>query len=284
MTGVPGEASATDSEAGSRRDEPGRRRVLARRALIAGVALWAVALTVLVFVRGGNEPPPAAAPAPSPSPSETLTTAQVYQTLLPSIVLIQASGGSSDVDPDARTAARTALGTGVVANASGVILTALHVVEGARSISVTFADGSRSTASVVQSDPALDIAVLAPDGLPDVVVPATLGGGAAVGDDVVAIGNQLGLADSTTSGVVSGLNRTVARSGAAALRGLIQFDAAVNPGSSGGPLINARGEVIGIIVALANPTDAGTFIGVGFAVPIGAALGASEGDGRAPPL
>jgi S1-C subfamily serine protease len=68
------------------------------------------------------------------------------------------------------------------------------------------------------------------------------------------------------------------------MTGLIQFDAAVNPGSSGGPLINDHGQVIGIVVSLANPTSAGTFIGIGFAVPIGAALGAGTGDGRAPPL
>lgn len=119
---------------------------------------------------------------------------------------------------------------------------------------------------------------------PTAIVGAGGGGGPAIGDDVVAIGNPLGLVDTTTTGVVSGLNRTVARSGAAPLAGLIQFDAAVNPGSSGGPLLNSQGQVIGIVVALANPTDAGTFIGVGFAVPIGSALGAGEGDGRQPPL
>ncbi|WP_218617733.1 S1C family serine protease [Cryptosporangium aurantiacum] len=281
MTGVPDETGAAPPEPD--RARPSRRRRWGRRALLGVAALWAVVLTVLVVYRGGDETP-VAAPSPSPSPSETLTTAQVFQTLLPSVVLIQATGGSSDVDRDARRTETSALGTGVIANADGMILTAFHVVEGARSISVTFSDGSSSPATVVDADPALDIAALAPQTLPDVVVPATLGGGAAVGDDVVAIGNQLGLADSTTSGVVSGLNRTVPRAGAKPLSGLIQFDAAVNPGSSGGPLINVRGEVIGIIVALANPTDAGTFIGVGFAVPIGSALGAGEGDGRAPPL
>jgi S1-C subfamily serine protease len=101
---------------------------------------------------------------------------------------------------------------------------------------------------------------------------------------VVAIGNPLGLVATTTSGVVSGLNRTLSRGVGGDISGLIQFDAAVNPGSSGGPLLNDRAEVVGIVVALANPTDAGTFIGIGFAVPIGAALGAGQGDGQAPPL
>jgi S1-C subfamily serine protease len=99
----------------------------------------------------------------------------------------------------------------------------------------------------------------------------------------VAIGNPLGLTASTTNGVVSGLDRTT-RGESSAMSGLIQFDAAVNPGSSGGPLINDQGQVVGIVVALANPTNAGTFIGIGFAVPIGAALGAGSGDGQAPPL
>jgi S1-C subfamily serine protease len=98
-----------------------------------------------------------------------------------------------------------------------------------------------------------------------------------VGDDVVAIGNQLGLTFSTTSGVVSGLGRSARGTNGNTLEGLIQFDAAVNPGSSGGPLVNTRGETIGIVVALANPTDAGTFVGIGFAVPIGSALAAGGG-------
>jgi S1-C subfamily serine protease len=100
---------------------------------------------------------------------------------------------------------------------------------------------------------------------------------------VVAIGNPLGFTASTTNGVVSGLDRSI-RGQTGAMSGLIQFDAAVNPGSSGGPLIDDQGRVVGIVVALANPTAAGTFIGIGFAVPIGAALGAGTGTGQVPPL
>jgi S1-C subfamily serine protease len=102
-----------------------------------------------------------------------------------------------------------------------------------------------------------------------------------VGDSVIAIGDPLGLTRTTTAGVVSGLGRQATNPDGAALSGLIQFDAAVNPGSSGGPLLDARGQTVGIVVALANPTDAGTFIGIGFAVPIGTAL-TSGGGSRAP--
>jgi len=162
------------------------------------------------------------------------------------------------------------------------VLTALHVVKGGQAITVRFADGTRSPAQILNAEPDKDIAVLSVDRLPQVVVPAVLGGaGLAIGDDVVAIGNQLGLSDSTTAGVVSGLGRSIARSGGGSIGGLIQFDAAVNPGSSGGPLVNAKGETIGIVVALANPTSAGTFIGVAFAVPIGAAV-AGGGGGQGP--
>jgi S1-C subfamily serine protease len=260
---------------------------LRRRVLLGAVIAWAVALTAVVFVRGGEpNAPTTAAPSAAPSPSDApLTVAAVYQTLLPSVVAIESTGGgSSAVDQGAKAAVTAATGTGVIANADGTILTALHVVDGATAIKVTYADGTESAAEVAGSDAEQDIATLTPAKLPETVVPAVLGGGPAVGDDVVAIGNPLGLTATTTSGVVSGLDRVLSRDKGGDISGLIQFDAAVNPGSSGGPLSNDRGQVVGIVVALANPTDAGTFIGIGFAVPIGAALGAGRGDGQAPPL
>jgi S1-C subfamily serine protease len=234
-----------------------------RRLLLVALVVVAIVVTAVLAFRWGSagrtEGPGTARPSPSPSRDEPLTVAQLYERMAPSVVSIRtAPGGGS--------------GTGVIVNTDGTILTALHVVEGAQSIEVTFADGTRSPAEVVDSAAAIDIALLAVATLPSVLVPAVLGGGVAIGDDVVAIGNQLGLTGSTTAGVVSGLERTIARQGGGSLSGLIQFDAAVNPGSSGGPLVNTRGETVGIVVALANPTDAGTFIGIGFAVPIGAAV------------
>ncbi len=166
------------------------------------------------------------------------------------------------------------LGAGTVVKDDGTILTALHVVRGATTITVRFADGTRSAATVASTTPAQDIAVLTPATLPEVVVPATLGGGVGVGDEVFAVGNPLGYAGSLSDGVVSALNRTVTIQGTT-LTGLIQTDAAVNPGNSGGPLVNKAGQVVGVVTALANPSGEDSFAGIGFAVPIATAGGAA---------
>jgi S1-C subfamily serine protease len=239
--------------------------------IAVAVALVFLLTAYLSFRMGAGDsakPLPTATPRPSPSPA--LSTAEVFAALAPSVVVIETLDAADDVQ---------ASGTGVVANEDGVILTALHVVSDGGAIRVTFADGTKAGAKVLDSDPSIDIAALEVDALPAVLVPATIGstGWLSVGDDVVAIGNQLGLTFSTTSGVVSGLGRSARGTNGTTLEGLIQFDAAVNPGSSGGPLVNTRGETIGIVVALANPTDAGTFVGIGFAVPIGSALAAGGG-------
>jgi S1-C subfamily serine protease len=195
-------------------------------------------------------------------------SATAYQAIQPSLVLISAerpNGSSED----------TTTGAGVIISAQGQILTARHVVTGASAIQVTFADGTKTTAQIASEQASNDIAVLAPAQPPSVIVPAVLGGGVRVGDDVYAVGHPLGLVDSLTAGVVSGLNRSIPVPGGATLNGLIQFDAAVNPGNSGGPLLNRAGQVVGIVTALANPSDQGFFIGIGFAVPIATAGGAA---------
>ena len=168
----------------------------------------------------------------------------------------------------------TGLGAGTVVKDDGTILTALHVVKGATAITVRFADGTQAAATVTASTPDQDIAVLTPATLPEVVVAATLGGGVGVGDEVFAVGNPLGYAGSLSGGVVSALNRTVTIQGTT-LSGLIQTDAAVNPGNSGGPLVNKAGQVVGVVTALANPSGADSFAGIGFAVPIATAGGAA---------
>lgn len=175
---------------------------------------------------------------------------------------------------------RQGLGSGVVVNARGDILTSLHVVEDAGSITVSFSDGTETTAVVRSSDPDHDIAVLSPARLPEVVVPAVLGGGARVGDEAFAVGHPLGLAGSLSAGVISGLDRSFPQANGRTLAGMIQFDAAVNPGNSGGPLLNRNGQVIGIVTGLANPAGDDHFAGISFAVPIGTAGGAAGAPAR----
>jgi S1-C subfamily serine protease len=197
------------------------------------------------------------------------TSAVVYQDILPSFVTIESKGPSSRDGSEE-------LGAGVIVNASGSILTAFHVVEGATSIRATFADGTTTTARIASTDPANDIAVLTPKRNPSVIVPAVLGGDDRVGDEAFAVGNPLGFVGSLSAGVISGLDRSIKVTGGKTLHGLIQFDAAVNPGNSGGPLLNRAGQVIGIVTALANPSRDKSFIGIGFAVPIGTAGGAAH--------
>ena len=170
------------------------------------------------------------------------------------------------------------LGSGVVINADGNILTSLHVVENATTIEVVFADGTESPAQVISALPEKDIAVLAAAKLPELLVPATLGNPNAlnIGDEAYVVGHPLGLYGSMSAGVISGFNRSFRpQNREARLEGLIQIDAAVNPGNSGGPLLNRYGQVVGIVAGLANPTEQSVFIGIGFAVPIDVAGGAA---------
>jgi S1-C subfamily serine protease len=193
----------------------------------------------------------------------------VYAAIRPSIVLIEATG----IDPEG--AAASGEGTGVVVTDQGEILTALHVVAGASQITLTFADGSTGTGTVTSRDEAKDIAVVTADPVP-AVPPAVLGspGSLRIGSDAYIVGNPFGLYGSMSAGVVSGLDRTFRDPDTQVVReGLIQVDAAVNPGNSGGPLLDRAGRVVGIVTALLNPTDQRVFIGIGLAVPIDVAGG-----------
>lgn len=172
------------------------------------------------------------------------------------------------------------IGTGVVIIDNGTILTNLHVVQGAEQITVTFADGTESPAGIVNMQPENDLAVLRAHKLPDDLQAATMRstGDLAPGDEVVAIGYPFGIGPSVSAGVVSGLGRGFrSPDGGQLMRNLIQFDAAANPGNSGGPLVTMDGQVVGIVTAILNPTPARTFLGIGFAVPIeNAAAGAGQ--------
>jgi S1-C subfamily serine protease len=171
----------------------------------------------------------------------------------------------------------TAVGTGVVIDEEGTILTNLHVARAARKLRVVFADGSESDAIIIGARPDLDLAIIKPSVIPDDLQPATLASSAGLrpGDDVVAVGFPFGIGPSASAGVVSGLLRVLEEDGKAAMSNLIQFDAAANPGNSGGPLVNADGEVVGIVTAILNPSGLRTFAGIGFAAPIEEAAGAA---------
>jgi len=165
----------------------------------------------------------------------------------------------------------TGVGTGVVIVDKGVILTNLHVVAGADKIKVRFFDGMETEATIIGARPEHDLAVLQAKAIPDDLQAATLRSTAdlQVGDQVVAVGFPFGIGPSASAGVVSGLKREYhSPEGKRVLTNLIQFDAAANPGNSGGPLVTADGEVVGIVTGILNPTSQRVFIGIGFAVPI----------------
>jgi S1-C subfamily serine protease len=166
------------------------------------------------------------------------------------------------------------LGSGVVIVDDGTILTNLHVVYGAKHLSVTFHDGTEADAEILSVHPENDLAVIRAKKIPDDLPAATLGSASRLkpGDEVVAVGFPFGMGPSVSYGVVSGLNREFrSQQGERVLTRLIQFDAMANPGSSGGPLVTMQGDVVGIVTAILNPHENGTFIGIGFAVTIGVA-------------
>ncbi len=197
-----------------------------------------------------------------PSPA-----AKAAEAVAPSVVRVRGIEPGERGDPDIEEG----VGTGVVIVESGIILTNLHVAVGAEKLIVTFADGSESEATVISTQPENDLAVLKAKVVPDDLKPATLRstGDLAPGDRVVAVGFPFGIGPSVTYGVVSGLQREFrSPQGRRTLTNLIQFDAAANPGNSGGPLVTMDGEVVGIVTAILNPTRERVFIGIGFAVPI----------------
>ena len=236
--------------------------------LAAGaVVLVALIVAVVMLFSGGGDSVAAPGQTPTPTPTASLSVSEIYQRVGPSVAVVRT--------------ARGALGTGVIVTGAGTVLTANHVISDGSAVTVLFADGTRSAAKVATADPKQDIATLTPATLPETVVPATIGGGAEVGGPVVAIGNPLGLTYSVSSGVISALDRT-AKTDGGRFTGLIQFDASVNPGSSGGPLLDADGNIIGIVISIADPGGDDAFAGIAFAVPVGTALGGGPGQGGGP--
>lgn len=196
-------------------------------------------------------------------------SSRVYQIIQPSLVLIQTKSSSENKEVD------FGLGSGVVIDSLGNILTSLHVIENATEIKITFADGTQSSAQVVSEQPENDIAILQADQPPAQLIPAVLGNpfGMRVGDEAYVVGNPFGLYSSMSAGVISGFDRSFQLPNHdIELEGMIQIDAAVNPGNSGGPLLNRYGYVVGIITGIVNPTEQNFFVGIGFAVPINVAI------------
>ena len=192
---------------------------------------------------------------------------KAYDAILPSVVRV--SGFVTD--PKTKVETPHGVGTGVVIVDNGTILTNLHVVSGADRIMVTFFDGSESAAHVTGTRPEHDLAVIRAQIIPDDMLAATMASSDKLspGDHVFAVGFPFGIGPSVSAGIVSGLKRNfMSPEGKRLLTHLIQFDAAANPGNSGGPLVTVEGEVVGIVTAILNPTEASTFIGIGFAVPI----------------
>jgi len=193
--------------------------------------------------------------------------ARAHEMIAPSIVRVI----SYEIGVNGRDEIERGVGTGVVIVDKGIILTNLHVVQGAERIKVVFADGLVSVASIKSVQAADDLAVLQAHTIPDDLHAATMRstGDLMPGDQVVAVGFPFGIGPSTSAGVVSGLKRSFrSPDGGQEMANLIQFDAAANPGNSGGPLVTMDGQVVGIVTAILNPSQQRTFIGIGFAVPI----------------
>ena len=199
--------------------------------------------------------------------------AAAYEAILPSVVRVVGLMDDKDTgedNPEQRALERS-LGTGVVIIDNGTILTNLHVVAGAKRVRVRFSNGQESEAMLIGAQPEHDLAVLKATTLPDDLEAATMRSTSDLrpGDHVIAVGHPFGIGPSVSYGVVSGLKREFrAPDGAKTLTNLIQFDAAANPGNSGGPLVTMDGQVVGIVTAILNPSEQRTFIGIGFAVPI----------------
>ncbi len=197
--------------------------------------------------------------------------ARAYDKVIPSVVRVRSFITPRDKKGNLMEEMQHGVGTGVVIVDKGIILTNLHVVQGGGRLEITFMDGMTTTAHITGVKTEDDLAVLQAHKIPDDMIAAAMASTADLqpGDHVVAVGFPFGIGPSVSSGVVSGLKREFKSPESGELMtNLIQFDAAANPGNSGGPLVNAEGEVVGIVTGILNPSKQRVFIGIGFAVPI----------------
>jgi S1-C subfamily serine protease len=273
--------AAADGGAAAAAPAPGRWAVLARHER----RLWALLIVILAVAFWWSNPTFRAKPPltmeqidagirqsiedkPLVSPES-----RAYDAIIPSVVRVVGlmTEGDDGTDDKEHGTVERGVGSGVVIVDNGTILTNLHVIAGAKRIRVTFFDGSESDAMVLNTQPENDLAVLRAKTIPDDLEAATMRstGDLLPGDQVIAVGFPFGIGPSVSAGVVSGLKRQFrSPDGQQMLSNLIQFDAAANPGNSGGPLVTMDGEVVGIVTAILNPSRQRVFIGIGFAVPI----------------
>jgi S1-C subfamily serine protease len=276
----PGPASAADSAAPATRRARLARAVARHERRLWALALVAVAAAFWWLNPAMNVKPPLtmeqidAAMRQSIEDKPLVSPAsRAYDAIMPSVVRVVGlmTEGDDGSDGKENGTVERGIGTGVVIIDNGTILTNLHVIGGAKRIRVTFFDGSESDAVVLSTQPENDLAVLRAKTIPDDLEAATMRSTAdlAPGDQVVAVGFPFGIGPSASAGIVSGLKRQFrSPDGQQMLSNLIQFDAAANPGNSGGPLVTMDGEVVGIVTAILNPNRQRVFIGIGFAVPI----------------
>ena len=245
-----------------------RSNAFLRRALPIGAALAigsGAGAAIYAGTTGSSSKPTTIVASVPAQPAAVTTTSltQLYKNVSPGVVDIvvnQSSGGFGDQGAQAE-------GSGFEVDSSGDIVTNQHVVSGATAIKVTFQDGSTAKATLVGTDPSTDIAVVKVDVAAAKLHPLTFGSSAAVqvGQSVAAIGSPFGLPGTLTSGIVSALDRTISAPNNFSISGAIQTDAPINHGNSGGPLLNASGQVIGVNAQIES--DSGGNDGVGFAIP-----------------
>jgi S1-C subfamily serine protease len=218
-------------------------------------------------VQEAIEPAPARAAAGFTAEEEI--NIRVYRTVSPAVVNITNTAVAYDFFLNA--IAKEGTGSGAIIDRSGHILTNFHVIESARRLEVTLADGSKWPAKPVGADPSNDLAVIKIEAPATALMPVPLGDSSTlvVGQKVLVIGNPFGFARTLTVGIVSSLGRSIRADNGRLIRGIIQTDAAINPGNSGGPVLNSSGEVVGVSTAIFSPT--GSSVGVGFVVPVNTA-------------
>jgi len=257
-------------------------RFVAAAALGGGIALGVAAAVGALGSKTTIEQVTEASTTPTgnasfATPTRGLTLEQVYRRAAPGVVQITATTLQTQIDPfgffPPTTHVAKALGSGFVVDKAGHIITNDHVIAGAQKIQVSFSGSDELNAAVVGNDPSTDVAVLQVDARSRSLTPIPLGNSdtVEVGDPVVAIGNPFSLTRTATAGIVSAVQRTIDAPNGLTIDHVIQTDAAINHGNSGGPLLNATGQVIGVNAQI--PNESAGNVGIGFAIPINTVKG-----------